>query len=599
MHARLDRTHLRRWLAGTAAASAALAGVGLTGPAAQADPVEPPPECPAAFPVADLVRGDAVTGRTVTQGTTPEAFGGSVLGVLEDGISAGVDMVLVDLDSAEIDRVGIWSGMSGSPVYAADGRLIGAVAYSLGTGPSTVAGVTPATEMYRLLTPSASTALAPRTAAPLTGALQRTVARVADTGATTMRRMRVPVGLSGLGAERVRTLGPALNSQGVHLADAPAGAPSQQQIPVSAGSNMAASMAYGTLTAAAVGTATAVCGDEVLGFGHPMNFTGASTMSLHGATATHVQDDSVFGGFKVANLGAPVGTVDRDRLAGIRGSQGARPTEHDVRSVAVQGGESQTALTHVTVGSLIPELAFGNVVAAQDRVLDRIGGGQATTTWTVRGTRRDGTPFSYTRSNRYADPEDVSAATAIGLAEELMTVQDNPGEVVRITAVDSTTTLDDTYESYRIAKVQYLRGRTWTTLPSRSSAALKQGRSVRLRVTLTSREAANRTVETTVAVPARTAGRSGVLTVTGGGEGLYSSEEFFEDEEEFFEDAPAPSPETLPALLKSLTTAPANDEVVVSLRFNARGAAGKVRTVRGDADRVVGGLKFYSVRATR
>ena len=36
----------------------------------------------------------------------------------------GVDMIMMRLTSAEIDRVGgIWAGMSGSPVYAADGRL--------------------------------------------------------------------------------------------------------------------------------------------------------------------------------------------------------------------------------------------------------------------------------------------------------------------------------------------------------------------------------------------------------------------------------------------------------------------------------------------
>ncbi|ROR90820.1 hypothetical protein [Nocardioides aurantiacus] len=595
-----DRRTWTRWVALGAAASAALAGVGLSGPAAQADPVAAPEECPAAFPVAGLTRGDAVTGRTVTSGTAPEAFAGTVLGVLEDGITSDVDMVLVDLHSAAVDRAGIWSGMSGSPVYAADGRLIGAVAYSLGTGPSTVAGVTPAEEMYRLFSPSRSATSAPRTVAPLTTSLQRSVARAgAATGATAMRRMRVPVGLSGLGAERVRSLAPALNSQGVHLADTSAGAPSGEQVPVTAGGNLAASMAHGTLTAAAVGTATAVCDGEVVGFGHPMNFTGASTLSMHGATATHIQDDSVFGGFKVANLGAPVGTVDRDRLAGIRGRAGGLPTRYDVRTTATQGADARTALTHVTVGSLIPELAFSNTVAAQDRVLDRVGGGQASTRWTVRGTRKDGSPFTYTRSNRYADPADISATTASALAMDLLALQDNPGEVVRITGVDAATTVEDTYETYRVATVQYRRGTSWVALPSRGKG-LRQGSTLRLRVTLTSREGEPRVVRTSVTVPTRTAGRTGVLVVRGGGSDLYGSEEFFEDEEEFFdEDGPAPSAATFPALLRSLTTAPANDEVVASLQFDARGAARRARTARADADRVVGGVKRFSVRGTR
>src|SRR3954454_7416981 len=41
--------------------------------------------------------------------------------------------------------------MSGSPVYAEDGRLIGAVSYGLAFGPSPVAGVTLAADMQQLL----------------------------------------------------------------------------------------------------------------------------------------------------------------------------------------------------------------------------------------------------------------------------------------------------------------------------------------------------------------------------------------------------------------------------------------------------------------
>src|SRR4051794_39586186 len=111
----------------------------------------PTPECPAAYPVASLARGQAVTGLTVSQGTEPDGFTGQVIGVLKDGIMPGLDMIMVRLSSPEIDRVGVWAGMSGSPVYAQDGRLIGAVSYGLAFGPSPVAGVTPAADMQQLL----------------------------------------------------------------------------------------------------------------------------------------------------------------------------------------------------------------------------------------------------------------------------------------------------------------------------------------------------------------------------------------------------------------------------------------------------------------
>ena len=75
-----------------------------------------------------------------------------MLGVLKDGVLPGIDMVMARLDSTTIQEVGgIWQGMSGSPVYAADGRLIGAVAYGFSFGPSPVAGITPFSQMQTSL----------------------------------------------------------------------------------------------------------------------------------------------------------------------------------------------------------------------------------------------------------------------------------------------------------------------------------------------------------------------------------------------------------------------------------------------------------------
>lgn len=132
----------------------------------------PDPACPPAFPTADLVADDPVTGLTVSKGEVPDAFSGKVLGVLDDGIAVGLDMIMVRLTSSEIDRVGIWAGMSGSPVYAEDGRLIGAVSYGLSFGPSTVAGVTPAANMQALLDAAPSDAAA-RTALTQLATLER------------------------------------------------------------------------------------------------------------------------------------------------------------------------------------------------------------------------------------------------------------------------------------------------------------------------------------------------------------------------------------------------------------------------------------------
>jgi hypothetical protein len=108
-----------------------------------------PGNCDTTFPMAgfDALVDQPVTTRTVVRGTEPQAFTGTVLGKIDGGIAPGVDMIMVDFSSmagdTAIDENGIWAGMSGSPVYTADGELLGAVAYGLAWGPSPIAGVTP------------------------------------------------------------------------------------------------------------------------------------------------------------------------------------------------------------------------------------------------------------------------------------------------------------------------------------------------------------------------------------------------------------------------------------------------------------------------
>ena len=124
----------RRRLAASLAATMAALGasaVVTTGPAQSAPPT--PGECDIAYPVAELVPDQQVEGSTVVRGTTPIGFDGTYLGKVKDGIAPGLDMLMFEMDFAadKYDAIGIWQGMSGSPVYAADGRLIGAVAYGL------------------------------------------------------------------------------------------------------------------------------------------------------------------------------------------------------------------------------------------------------------------------------------------------------------------------------------------------------------------------------------------------------------------------------------------------------------------------------------
>src|SRR5262245_50863298 len=99
------------------------------------------------FPLDDLRPGMTGTGRTVFAGDTIEDFKVQILGVLRNVMGPKRDLVLARLEGGPLATTGVMQGMSGSPVYI-DGRLLGAVSYSLGSFPrEPLAGITPIGEM--------------------------------------------------------------------------------------------------------------------------------------------------------------------------------------------------------------------------------------------------------------------------------------------------------------------------------------------------------------------------------------------------------------------------------------------------------------------
>ncbi|MGN6577349.1 MAG: SpoIVB peptidase S55 domain-containing protein, partial [Nocardioides sp.] len=201
---------------------AAVAALAVTGLGAAPARSATDPACPDPYPVSALTKGQPVTGLTVASGTVPEGFTGQVLGVQQNGLMPGLDLVLVRLTSPELERVGgIWSGMSGSPVYAADGRLIGAVSLGLTSGPSTVAGVTPAADMLELLSSSPARLAAPSRVA-LPRSLARTIVREGDATAQQvadgLSPLELPFGIAGLGSQtRLSAVAKRLPLEGVRV----------------------------------------------------------------------------------------------------------------------------------------------------------------------------------------------------------------------------------------------------------------------------------------------------------------------------------------------------------------------------------------------
>ena len=99
------------------------------------------------FPVDDLRPGMVGVGRTVFEGDRLEDFTVHIIGVLRNVIGPRRDLILARLEGGPLANTGVIAGMSGSPVYI-DGRLIGAVAYALGTfSKEPIAGITPIAEI--------------------------------------------------------------------------------------------------------------------------------------------------------------------------------------------------------------------------------------------------------------------------------------------------------------------------------------------------------------------------------------------------------------------------------------------------------------------
>src|SRR3954465_10738939 len=97
--------------------------------------------------IGEIRPGMVGIGRTVFDGTHVDEFRANILGVLENAIGTRRNLILARLEGGPLANTGVIAGMSGSPVYI-DGKLIGAVSYSLGQfSKEPIAGITPIAEM--------------------------------------------------------------------------------------------------------------------------------------------------------------------------------------------------------------------------------------------------------------------------------------------------------------------------------------------------------------------------------------------------------------------------------------------------------------------
>jgi len=591
----MNRTSCLRPLAGLACAALA-AGLALppghATAAASAPAALPAEDCAATFPQAELAVDDPVHGLTVSKGTTPEPFTGTVLGVLDDGIAPGTDMILMDLHSTAIDAAGgIWSGMSGSPVYAEDGRLIGAVSYGLAYGGSSIAGVTPFAAMRKYLPGGAApaAAAAPRKNAAIDQqALARRVAGAAGVTAAQaeqgMQRLPMPMSIAGVGAARVQDaresdrsyLRRGFATARVGRSATEAAAPPET---LGAGGNVGAAISYGDITLAGVGTVTSVCDGSLVAFGHPMESVGRTSLTMMTADAITVQPDPIGVPFKVANLGQAAGTIDQDRLPAIAGPLVDLPTSSTVRSTVRYAGTSRVGQTAFSIPAYAATVGFYQVTANADAVLEAYQPGSAVMTYTVKGTGPTGAAYTISFTDRYVSSLDISYDAAWDVSDLVSGLSSLEGVTVKGVTTDAA--YADNARTRRINAVYQKRDGAWRRVNGSHPAVIKAGNPLRLRITASSADGTLASLRRDVWVPVRYAGGSGTVELTGGGD-AYTDLFSFPD---------------LATAKKRVAGMARNDEVRVDSVLRRKGVAPrKMQVDLGPLGRVVHGSARVPVR---
>jgi hypothetical protein len=262
------------------------------------------------------------------------------------------NLILARLEGGPLADTGVIAGMSGSPVYI-DGRLVGAVSYSLGQfSKEPIAGITPFDEMVEATAQPAPRRPATRVALqmPLSPENMRASLRQAfswmrpfaenpndvqvfgnglDASVGTMLRpIATPLTIGGFDASVIDPLASAFREQGFLPMMASAGGqetPVKSTQPLRPGDPVGVALVTGDLEFGATGTITEVDGNRVYAFGHPFYGLGPTQFPMTRAYV-HTILPSLFSSSKLASTGEIIGTVQQDRATAIAGTLGAGPT---------------------------------------------------------------------------------------------------------------------------------------------------------------------------------------------------------------------------------------------------------------------------------
>jgi hypothetical protein len=435
-------------------------------------------------------------GRTVFDGTRVEEFKANILGVLENVIGTHRNLILARLEGSPLERTGVIAGMSGSPVYI-DGKLIGAVSYSLGQfSKEPIAGITPIAEMtdataFSDVRPPAAKVRVefPLNRENLTAAFRRALnwnrpfaERPGDAellGPTSiagvagpelgmrLQPIATPLMMSGFEPDLADMLAGAFREQGFVPTGrgAAAGRAGEKPFegPLKPGDAVGVALVRGDLELGATGTVTHVDNGRVYAFGHPLYNLGPTAFPMTRAYVYTVLP-SLASSMKLSTTGEVIGSFLQDRAVAIAGQLGPGPRMIPV-TMTLESSRAPKRTFHFELSNdqmftpLMAAAAMTSTLASYERQY-------GTATFYLRGTAKVNKHDDVTFDNVFAgDQPSVNAATYV--AAPIAALLGNDFEKVDIDSVELTISSTEETRTATLERVWLddLRPRAGRTVP--------------------------------------------------------------------------------------------------------------------------------------
>jgi hypothetical protein len=307
------------------------------------------------FALEDVRPGMKGTAGTVFSGTEPQDFGVEILGVLPGYPGPRQSLIIGKLSGANVEKTGVFAGMSGSPVYI-DGKIVGAIAFSFPFSKEPIAGITPIQQMIDIFEKGSATPnlakgnqeprsvsfadLAatdwkprlPKQAISSTSLIAPVSAgsRLVPLMGQQITPIATPVVFGGISPESLAMFSPELLANGLlPVSGAGGGAgitpmAKATEKTLTPGTSISVQLVRGDYSIAASGTVTFRDGDRIYAFGHPFLSLGASDMPMSETSVVTVIPN-VNNSFKLSVPQAMMGTISQDRSAGVFGQLGQAP----------------------------------------------------------------------------------------------------------------------------------------------------------------------------------------------------------------------------------------------------------------------------------